>query len=160
MAANADRPIIMPLSNPTSRAEATPADLLDWTGGRALVATGSPFADVERNGVTHRISQSNNVYVFPGLGLGALAAGAAAITDAMLVAAAAAVADDSPCAVDPTLGILPPLDSIHATSRRIAVAVAMAAIADGVAEPCDLDVMVARVDELWWHPVYPTIEPG
>jgi malate dehydrogenase (oxaloacetate-decarboxylating) len=158
MAAASDRPIIMALSNPTSRAEATPQDLLDWSDGRALVATGSPFSDVERDGIGYRISQSNNVYVFPGLGLGALAAGATRVTDAMLVAAAAGVAEASPCPADPTLGILPPLDSIRATSRRIAVAVAMAAGADGVAPPLDVETATARVDELWWDPVYPTIQ--
>ena len=160
MAAISDRPIIMALSNPTSRAEATPSDLLEWTDGRALVATGSPFADVEHDGTTYRISQSNNVYVFPGLGLGALAAGATRITDAMLAAAAAEVAEDSPCPADPTLGILPPLGSIQATSRRIAVAVALAAAADGAAPPLDIAAARSRVDQVWWHPVYPTIEAG
>ena len=92
MAAHTDRPIIMPLSNPTSKAEALPADLLAWTDGRALVATGSPFAPVELDGVTYRIAQANNALVFPGLGLGVTVARAHRITDRMIAAAADAVA--------------------------------------------------------------------
>ena len=92
MAAHTDRPVIMPMSNPTELAEASPADLIHWTGGRALVAAGSPFAPVEYRGTTYAIGQANNALVFPGLGLGAIAVRAAEITDGMLAAAAHAVA--------------------------------------------------------------------
>ncbi len=158
MAAAVDRPVIMPLSNPTSRAEATPSDLLAWTDGRALVATGSPFDPVPVDGRPFHISQANNVYVFPGLGLGVLAAGASRVTDAMLAAAAAAVAEDSPCATEPARGLLPDLADIHATSRRIAVAVALAAAADGVAAPLSADEAEQRVSDRWWEPRYPIVE--
>ena len=108
-ASTTPQPIILPLSNPTNHAEALPDDLLVCTNGTALIATGSPFDDVAHNGVTHHISQANNVYVFPGLGLGTLASGATMITDSMLLAAARAVADQSPCDQhNPDAGILPP----------------------------------------------------
>jgi len=160
MASAVDQPVIMPLSNPTSRAEATPSDILAWTGGRALVATGSPFEPVLVDGEPFQISQANNVYVFPGLGLGVLVAGATRVTDAMLAAAAAAVADDSPCATEPASGLLPDLGDIHATSRRIAVAVALAAAADDVAPPLTRDQAEQRVLDRWWEPRYPSVEPS
>lgn len=160
MAAAVDRPVIMPLSNPTSRAEATPDDIMTWSGGRALVATGSPFDPVLVDGEPFRISQANNVYVFPGLGLGVLASGATRVTDAMLAAAAAAVAEDSPCTSDPAKGLLPDLADIHATSQRIAVAVAVTAVADGVAAPLTTAEAERRVRERWWEPRYPTVSSG
>ncbi len=159
MAAAHERPIILPLSNPTDHTEATPHDLLDWTDGRALIATGSPFADVVHDGVVHRISQANNVYVFPGLGLGTIAVKATSVTDAMLLAAARAVADDnSDSEPGSTVGILPPLESIHAVSRRIARAVGRAAVAEGVAEPMDEAEIDRRVESHWWHPEYAPID--
>ena len=110
----AERPVVMPLSNPTSKAEATPAEILKWSNGRALVATGSPFEPVTYDGESVMISQANNVYVFPGLGLGALIAGATRISEPMLAAAAAGVASCSPCsALNPNAGLLPPLTDIH-----------------------------------------------
>lgn len=155
MAAATERPIILPLSNPTSRAEATPADLLRWTDGRALVATGSPFDDVVHDGVVHHISQSNNVYVFPGLGLGARVANASRITDSMLLAAARAVADESPCRFgDPTAGVLPPLDEVQAVSRRIALAVARVAIDENGLDRIDDEGIQQRIDDIWWKPAY------
>jgi len=158
MAAAHDRPIIMPLSNPTDHTEATPQDLLTWTDGRALIATGSPFDDVVHDGVVHHISQANNVYVFPGLGLGTIAVGATSVSDAMLLAAARAVADDN-ADREPgsTMGILPPLESIHAVSRRIARAVGRAAVAEGVAEPMDDAEIDRRVEARWWRPEYAPI---
>lgn len=161
MAASTERPIILPLSNPTSRAEATPTDLLGWTDGRALVATGSPFDDVVRAGVTHHISQANNVYVFPGLGLGARVANAARITDPMLLAAATGVAEQSPCrSGEATAGVLPPLEEVQAVSRRIASAVARAAADEGTGDQIDDDEIQRRIDELWWTAAYAPVQPA
>ncbi len=154
MAAENERPIILPLSNPTNHAEALPEDLIRWTSGRALIATGSPFDPVSHDGVTHSISQANNVYVFPGLGLGTLAVGATKVTDNMLLAAARSVADADALAGGAKDGILPPLDDIHRVSRRIAVAVGSTAVSDGVCEPLDDATIGARVDAQWWTPSY------
>ena len=159
LAASTERPVILPLSNPTSRAEATPADLLRWTDGRALVATGSPFDDVVHSGVTHHISQANNVYVFPGIGLGARVADVARITDSMLLAAATGVAEQSPCrSGDATAGVLPPLDEVTAVSRRIAFAVARAAADEGTGDQLDDDEIHRRIDELWWTAAYRPVD--
>ena len=155
-----DHPVILPLSNPTDRAEATPIDLLTWTSGRALVATGSPFDDVELDGRRHTIGQSNNIYVFPGLGAGALAAGATAVTDGMLRAAAAAVADTSPCTSGAANdGLLPPLTDVASASRRIALAVAVAARDEGVGDEVDDEMLEARLRDRRWTPDYPEIVP-
>ncbi len=151
-----DRPIIMPLSNPTSRSEATPADLLAWTNGRAIVATGSPFEDVVHAGVTHRISQANNVYVFPGLGLGTVAVGATEVSDRMLMAAASAVTDAS-VDVSPNDGILPPIDDVSFVSTRIAAAVAHAAVEDGLANEMSTAEIDRRIAAHHWSPVYPDV---
>ena len=163
MAADCERPIIMPMSNPTSKAEAVPADLLAWTDGRALVATGSPFDPVEFDDRTVTISQANNVYVFPGLGLGAIVAKATTITDSMFVAAAEALAgigDIAATAPDPDAGLLPPIDEVGAVSRRVAAAVARAACDEGVAPALDDDEIAERIDDYWWSPRYPAIVAG
>ncbi len=171
MAAGCERPIIMPMSNPTSKAEAVPADLLAWTDGRALVATGSPFDPVEIADRTVTISQANNVYVFPGLGLGAIVAKAATITDAMFVAAAEALAvaasntgpsDAGPSDAEPNpdRGLLPPIDQVGAVSRAVAAAVARAACDEGTAPPATDDEIAGRIDDYWWSPDYPTIVAG
>jgi malate dehydrogenase (oxaloacetate-decarboxylating) len=139
LAARVERPIVLPLSNPTSRAEATPADIARATEGRALVATGSPFPGV---------TQANNVYVFPGIGLGVLAAGATQVTESMLCAAAHAVAEASP----PGL-LLPPVGQIRQVSGLVAAAVARAAVRDGVAAH-DEGALAQRLDELVWTPDY------
>jgi malate dehydrogenase (oxaloacetate-decarboxylating) len=153
MAANCASPIIMPLSNPTSRAEAVPTDLFAWTDGRAVVATGSPFDPVEWNGVTHTISQSNNVYVFPGLGLGVVAAEATEVSDDMLMVAARTVTD--PDAVDAvTNGVLPSLDDVPEVSLRIARAVARVARDSGLAPDRSDAALDRRIDELRWTPGY------
>lgn len=160
LASEIEHPIVLPLSNPTSRAEATAEQLLAWTDGRALVATGSPSAPVTHRGVRHTISQANNVYVFPGLGLGALASEATTVTDAMLRAAAAAVAEVDPSGrSDPRCGILPALDQVIAASRRIALAVARAARADGVGAELDDEALETRIDRCWWRPDYPEVTP-
>lgn len=158
LADSVDRPVVLPLSNPTSRAEATPAELLEWTGGRALVATGSPFDDVGYGGKRYVISQANNVYVFPGLGLGALVAGATQVTDGMFRAAADAIAQswDRRNGTS-TGGILPPLGEVIGLSRRIAFAVAVQARDDGVAEQVDDRTLLGRIEARWWNPEYPAV---
>ncbi len=152
MAVHCERPIIMPMSNPTSLSEADPADLLAWTEGRALVATGSPFPPVTVGRHTFVIAQANNALVFPGLGLGAIVAGAARITKNMIRAAARAVADqvDSSQIGAP---LLPQVEALRETSAAVAVAVARAAVADEVsrAAPADLEAAVRRS---MWEPVY------
>jgi len=154
-----DRPIILPLSNPTSRAEATPADLLAWTDGKAIVATGSPFDDVVHNGVTHHISQSNNVYVFPGLGLGAIAVGATAISDRMLMTAAETVSKTASGSSSES-GILPALETVSALSSEIAASVAKAAIDEGLAPELSDDEIAKKIADYRWSPEYPTITPS
>jgi malate dehydrogenase (oxaloacetate-decarboxylating) len=156
LAAHVERPVILPLSNPTARAEAVPADLLRWTGGRALVATGSPFDPVVQDGTTYQIAQANNALVFPGLGLGVAVARAARVTDGMLAAAADAVAGLSD-ASRPGAPLLSPVDGLHEVSATVAVAVALAAAADGVAQ-VDLDDPIQQVHEAMWRPEYPRVE--
>ncbi|MBT0772019.1 NAD-dependent malic enzyme [Kineosporia sp. J2-2] len=154
MAANTPRPIVLPMSNPTRLAEATPADLLAWTDGRALIATGSPFGDVEHAGVRHRIGQANNALVFPGLGLGAVVAGASRVTDGMLVAAAEAVAAQTDVSV-PGAPILPLVSGLRETSVAVAVAVARAAVRDGVVSGRIADgELEDAVRAARWQPVY------
>ena len=143
MAAGCERPVIFPLSNPVSRAEAHPADVLAWTDGRALVGTGSPFGVA---GVT----QVNNVYIFPGVGLGALAAGATRVTDGMFMAAARALG---------ALGgagetLLPPIEDLRAVALHIAVVVAQAALADGVATVAADELTAERIGALMWDAAY------
>jgi malate dehydrogenase (oxaloacetate-decarboxylating) len=156
MAAHCDRPIIMPLSNPTSKCEAMPADVLAWTGGRALVATGSPFAPVELDGVTYRIAQANNALVFPGLGLGVTVARASRITDGMIAAAADAVARLSD-ATRPGAPLLPPVSDLRPVSAAVAIAVARAAAAEGLAQ-APLDNPIHQVHRAMWRPEYPRVE--
>jgi len=159
MALHCDRPVIMPMSNPTELAEATPADLIMWTGGRALVATGSPFPPVEYQGTRYVIGQANNALVFPGLGLGAIVARASRITDGMLSAAAHAIAGlvDSRA---PGAPLLPEVQALRDTSLAVAVAVASAAHADGVARrPLTGDVD-SQVRDLMWQPAYRPVRPG
>lgn len=163
MAAGVDRPIIFPMSNPTSRTEATPADLLTWTDGRALVATGSPFDPVPlSDGREVTISQANNVYIFPGVGVGALAAGASEVTESMLVAAAAAVAKSAtksePSGADG--GLLPPIDKVRDVSAAVALAVAEAAVAAKVAPAATSAVLGERVLSSRWLPRYPNLVPA
>lgn len=158
MAGWTDHPIVLPLSNPTSQTEATPADIMEWTDGTALIATGSPFAPVVHGGVTHQIAQANNVYVFPGLGLGVVAVGATAVTDGMLVAAANAVAEVAPSREDdPGAPVLPPIIDVPKVSRMIAKAVAREAVAEGHAPAFSEEEIDNRVDSYWWEPIYPQI---
>jgi malate dehydrogenase (oxaloacetate-decarboxylating) len=159
MAAHAARPVIMPMSNPTSLAEARPADLIRWTRGQALVAAGSPFGPADYAGVRYAVGQANNALVFPGLGLGVIAARASRVTDGMLSAAAHAVAGlvDTTTAGAP---LLPPVETLRETSVAVAAAVARAAAADGVAaRVLDGDV-TARVRALMWQPAYRPVRPA
>ena len=151
MAAHVDRPVILPMSNPTTLSEATPADLLSWTGGRALIATGSPFGPVTYQGVTYQIGQANNALIFPGLGLGALLSRARRITDHMITVAARAVAGLTDTST-PGASLLPPIDDLRATSARVALAVAQAAAQDGVAE--QPGITAGAVDAAMWKPRY------
>src|SRR5919205_3240669 len=152
MAETAERPVIFPLSNPTSRAEASPADLLAWTDGRALIGAGSPFPPLLRSGVYRRVDQTNNSYVFPGVGLGAIAAEARRISDGMLMAAARALAEASPARRDPNANLLPPVTELRDVSYRVAVAVAAQAQAEGLADATDREALEARVPPKMWNP--------
>jgi malate dehydrogenase (oxaloacetate-decarboxylating) len=152
MASNVERPIIFPLSNPTPLAEATPAQLLGWTRGQALVATGSPFDDVEEDGVTFKIGQANNAALYPGLGLGAIVCRAAKVTDEMILAAARAVADEADVSA-PGAALLPTNAALRTTSSVVALQVAKAAQEQGVAQ-VKLDVPVEAVRQAQWWPEY------
>jgi len=154
MYAHCKQPLIMPLSNPTSRVEATPAEVLAWTEGNALVATGSPFAPVDINGRTLNIAQCNNAYIFPGIGLGVVAAKATRITDAMLMAASNALAECSPVVTGTGDAVLPPLKDIQAVSKKIAVAVAKQAQADGVALETPEALLLQSIERNFWFPRY------
>jgi malate dehydrogenase (oxaloacetate-decarboxylating) len=156
MARSTPRPIILPLSNPTSHSEAKPADLIAWTEGRALVATGSPFPDVSYAGRNIPITQCNNSYLFPGVGLGVLAVGARRVTDEMFMAAARALADCAPARTNPNTALLPALEDIRQVSHRIAVAVAAKAQGEGVALRT-ADDLERAVEANWWEPRYPRL---
>ncbi|WP_326569311.1 NAD-dependent malic enzyme [Amycolatopsis rhabdoformis] len=152
LAAKTDRPIIFPLSNPTSRAEAHPRELDEWTDGRALIATGSPFAPIERDGKQHRVAQCNNVYIFPAIGLAVTAAGATRVTDDMMRVAAKTLGEASPALTDPDEPLLPAWDDVPEVATRIAIAVAEQAVKDGVAPENDhLAEMIRRAR---WTPDY------
>ncbi|MHA6793029.1 NAD-dependent malic enzyme [Pseudonocardia bannensis] len=159
MAAHVERPVIMPLSNPTSRAEAFPADLLDWTGGRALIATGSPFPPATVGEDVHTIAQANNALVFPGIGLGVTVARASRVSDGMITAAADAVARLSPSAgpTGPTAPLLPPIEELWTVSAAVGAAVARAAADEGLAQVPVTDPE-RQVDQAMWRPAYPRIE--
>ena len=154
MAENSMQPIIFPLSNPTSQVEAVPADILQWTQGRALIATGSPFAPVNYKGQIHHISQCNNSYIFPGIGLGVIASGAKRVTDNMLIASSNALADCSPKLQDPQADLLPSLDSLQTISKQIALKVALAAIEDGVAPKVSVESLQQAIERNFWTPKY------
>jgi malate dehydrogenase (oxaloacetate-decarboxylating) len=154
MASKVERPIILPLSNPTSKAEATAEDLIRWTEGRALVATGSPFAPVNHGGRTIPIAQCNNVYIFPAMGLGLVASGAWRVTEPMMLAAARALAANSPALKDSSASLLPPLTEIRKVAAEIAIAVGIEAQKDGVAPKMGEDELRQRVKQTQWTPAY------
>ena len=154
MARHIERPAIFPLSNPTSMSEAAPADLLRWTDGRALVGTGSPFAPVEVNGKMIRIAQINNSYIFPGLALGILVSKARRVTDGMIMAAARKLASLSPARADKNAGLLPPIADSRKVGLLVGEAVALQAIADGVAEDGGEESLQERFRAYVWESVY------
>jgi malate dehydrogenase (oxaloacetate-decarboxylating) len=155
MAEHTHQPVIFPLSNPTSRSEATPADLLAWTEGSAVIGTGSPFPPVLKDGIYRRVDQTNNAYVFPGIGLGAIAVRARRISDGMLMAAARALAEISPARSDPNANLLPDVTDLRLVSYHVALAVAAQAITEGLAPPLpQIGQIEARVKTKMWEPVY------
>lgn len=150
------RPIIMPLSNPTSRVEAHPIDLINWTNGAAVIATGSPFMPVQFGDKVFPIAQCNNSYIFPGIGLGVLAVRARKVTDLMLMAASEALADLSPMAKNQSSGLLPELKDIEKVSRAIALKVGLAAQASGAAEKISDAELMEQIEKNFWYPTYRT----
>ena len=156
MARHVARPIIFPLSNPTDKSEATPEQLLAWTNGRALVATGSPFPDVVYAGRQIRIGQCNNMFIFPGVGLGVVASGAQAVTDGMLLAAARVLSVHAPIrrSEGGDGSLYPPLDDVRLVARDVARAVAMAAQHEGAAAPSTPEELEIRLDANTWVPHY------
>jgi malate dehydrogenase (oxaloacetate-decarboxylating) len=154
MAAVNRRPVIFPLSNPTSRAEATPADIEKWTEGRAIIGTGSPFPPLVRGGKPFPVDQTNNSYIFPGLGLGVIAVQARRVTDTMLMAAAKALAALSPARSDPNANLLPPVTALRRVSVAVARAVALQARREGLtAELADHEID-DEIDACMWDPKY------
>ena len=159
VAAHAKRPIIMPLSNPTSRSEARPQDLADWTEGRALVATGSPFAPMQVGEASIPVAQCNNIYIFPGIGLAVTAVRATRVTDAMMTAAATAVGDAATIRHDPHGTLLPDRAQLADIATVVASAVARAAVADAVAPALTDDQIDQAIHRTRWLPRYPTAWP-
>ncbi|MDF3012031.1 MAG: NAD-dependent malic enzyme [Cellvibrio sp.] len=154
MQAHCERPLILPLSNPTSQVEAQPVDILRWTSGKALVATGSPFPPVDMGEQVIEIAQCNNSYIFPGVGLGVITAKATRITDNMMMAASKALADASPVAQTGQGALLPPLGDIREVSKIIARTVILQAVADGVALPIPHDLIDEKIEKNFWQPEY------
>ncbi|MBD1575703.1 MULTISPECIES: NAD-dependent malic enzyme [Vibrio] len=154
MHANCARPIIFPLSNPTSRVEGTPNDIFQWTKGQALVATGSPFEPVRYEGKDYPIAQCNNSYIFPGIGLGVLAVSASRVTDEMLRESSRTLAQCSPLAIKGKGALLPPLEEINAVSKKIAFAVAKKAIEQGVALEITDEALETAINNGFWQPEY------
>jgi malate dehydrogenase (oxaloacetate-decarboxylating) len=157
MAANAEQPVILPLANPTDMSEAIPADIMEWTDRRALVATGSPFDPVEINGKLCRIGQANNVFIFPGLGLGAIISGARLVTETMIGASSTALAK---CLIEEELGqrcLMPEVSRLWEVCGIVGLAVARQAVEDGVATFTDVDALEQRIAEYRWEPRYPEI---
>jgi malate dehydrogenase (oxaloacetate-decarboxylating) len=148
------QPIVFPLSNPTSRVEALPSDILNWTDGQALVATGSPFAPVVLGDKEYPIVQCNNSYIFPGIGLGVLATRAKRVTDEMLMESSRALAECSPLAQNGHGPLLPPLEEIQKVSRHIAFAVGKKAMEQGVASKRTDERLLEKLEENFWEPAY------
>ncbi len=148
------RPIIMPLSNPTSKAEGIPAEIIEWADGQAIVATGSPFAPIEYRGRRYPISQCNNSYIFPGVGLGVIAAEATRVTDNMMMASSEALARCSPLITGTGDSLLPSLTDIREVSKKIAKAVALQAMDDNVAFLISEEALEEKIEKNFWEPVY------
>lgn len=156
MLAHCERPVVLPLSNPTSRAEGLPVDIMRWSGGRAIVATGSPFPPVDIGGRSYPIAQCNNSYIFPGVGLGVISSKATKVTDGMMLAASHALAKLSPLANQGSGPLLPDIEDIRQVSKTIAVEVYRQAVADGVAVAVPEELMAQKVEENFWYPRYRT----
>ncbi len=154
MARHVKRPVIFPLSNPTSRCEARPVDLIKWTHGEAIIATGSPFDPVAYEGKLINIAQCNNVYIFPGVGLGLIATQAAHASDAVFITAAKVLASHSPMLKDPYGPLFPTLDTLRSVTRAIGIAVAQTVIAEGHARRLPKTTVEALIDETIWFPTY------
>ncbi|MBX3274181.1 MAG: NAD-dependent malic enzyme [Sandaracinaceae bacterium] len=159
MARHCASPAIFPFSNPNSKAEARPKDLVAWTEGRALIAAGSPFAPVAYGDRTFDIAQGNNVYVFPGVGLGALVSGATKIVDSMFAAAAHAIGEQLDASDIAARRLYPPLANLRAISRAVAIEVGLHAMELGLAPPLSADELAARVDAATWFPRYARVRP-
>ena len=157
MTRHTQRPVVFPLSNPTTVSEATPADLLRWTEGRAIVGTGSPFVPVEINGRAVRISQINNSFIFPGLALGILVSCAERVTDGMMMAAAKALASQSPTIQDNSAPLLPAVAQSRKVAVHVAESVARQAIAEGVSN-ADSSQITEAIRAYVWEPVYRNYE--
>jgi malate dehydrogenase (oxaloacetate-decarboxylating) len=158
MAKHIERPMIFPLSNPTRLHEAQPQDITDWTSGKALIATGSPFPPVKYDGKEYDIAECNNSTCFPGIGLGAVLCRTRLLTDSMLVAAVEALAAQSPALKDPTNALLPDVENVREISVHIATAVIKTAVKEGLAQEQDIPTDDKDLDE-WvreqmWKPVY------
>ena len=154
MAEHNERPIIFPLSNPTSRAEATPEDLENWTDGRAVIGTGSPFPPLTRGGTKFRVDLTNNSYIFPGVGLGVIAVKARRVTDSMFMAAAKALASVSPARANPNGNLLPPVTSLRDVSAAVATAVAQQAHNEDLTEGINADEIEGLIRAHIWAPRY------
>ncbi|MGA8604479.1 MAG: NAD-dependent malic enzyme [Thermoplasmata archaeon] len=155
MARWVSRPLILPLSNPTVKSEALPEDLVHWTEGRAIIATGSPFQPVQYHDTKYEIAQCNNAYIFPGLGLGLVAGRCRRVTDPMLLAAARSLAARSPAREDPHAPLLPPLRSLREVAQEIAVSVALEGQRSGLAPAMSVDEIRTRIRQTRWDPEYP-----
>lgn len=155
MAENTDHPVVLPMSNPTNISEAVPEDILRWTGGKALVATGSPFDDVPMRGGNQRIGQANNVFIFPGLGLGTIVSGATEVTDGMIGAASYALANSLTEQELADRCLMPEVSRLWDICGEVALAAAKRAVADGVAPDIDEKDLVGKLENYRWRPAYP-----
>ena len=154
MSSHCQRPVIMPFSNPTDHSEARPEEVIRWTEGRALVATGSPFDDVDYEGRRYRIGQGNNVFIFPGLGLGALLAGASRVSDGMISATAVALAEEVTQEELDKGMVYPEIGRLRDVSRVVAAAVMRAASDEGVGDSLEDSEIESRIDAAFWDPRY------
>lgn len=156
MAAHVDKPIIMPLSNPITHSEAVPSDLMIWTDNRAVIGTGSPFGNIVKNGQLFRVDQTNNVYIFPGMGLGLISVKVKNVTDKMFMVAAKALASCSPAQHDPNANLLPPLTQVREVSYKVAFAVAKEAVRAKLAAPLTDEEIEQHIKQHIWNPEYVT----
>ncbi len=154
MAVHVEQPVIFPLSNPTSRSEADPTDLMNWTNEKAVIGTGSPFGNIIKQGQSFRVDQTNNCYIFPGMGLGLIAVQATHVTEKMFMEAAKALANCSPAKIDPKANLLPPLTEIREVSLHVAMAVAKEAIAEKIAGFTDFADLETHIRGIMWVPEY------